>query len=66
LFGSDLFKIMNAFWLGFGNGLLGTFLMIIGPQRVDKHDSEKAGFIMAFYLTLGRSFGSAISGMSLH
>lgn len=31
LFNSDYFKIMNTFVLGFGNGFLGTFLMMIGP-----------------------------------
>lgn len=31
LFGSDIFKLSNTFLLGFGNGLLGTFLMILGP-----------------------------------
>jgi hypothetical protein len=65
LFGSDWFKLLNAFLIGFGNGALGTFLMILGPQRVDKTEQETAGFIMAFHMTIGRGIGSFISGIGL-
>ena len=57
---------MNTFLIGLGNGMLGTFLMILGPKKVDKIDAEKAGFIMAFYLSMGRSLGSLISTISFN
>ena len=31
IFGEDWFKLTNACMIGFGNGLLGTFLMILNP-----------------------------------
>jgi hypothetical protein len=66
LFDSDWFKIWNTFFLGLGNGLLGTLLMIIGPYKVSNNESERAGQIMAFHMTLGRGLGSMISGIGLY
>lgn len=43
LYDSDWFKIMNTMFLGIGNGVLGTMLMIIGPYKVSATDSERAG-----------------------
>ena len=66
LFDADWFKIINNFLIGFGNGFLGSLLMILGPQRVSNYDSERAGQIMAFHMTLGRGLGSMISGVGLY
>jgi ABC-type bacteriocin/lantibiotic exporter with double-glycine peptidase domain len=60
LFGSDWFKILNTLVLGFGNGFLGTILMVMGPYKVSSADSERAGQIMAFHMSLGRGLGSLI------
>jgi hypothetical protein len=43
LFNSDLFKIVNIIVLGFGNGFLGTLLMVLGPVKVQNSESERAG-----------------------
>jgi len=43
LFDSDWFKILNTLFIGFGNGLLGTLLMILGPYKVSNVESERAG-----------------------
>ncbi len=43
LFDSDWFKILNTFWLGLGNGVLGTLIMILGPYKVSNSESERAG-----------------------
>ena len=34
IFDSDWFKILNTLMIGFGNGFLGTLLMMIGPYKV--------------------------------
>jgi ABC-type bacteriocin/lantibiotic exporter with double-glycine peptidase domain len=60
LFDSDWFKILNTLILGLGNGLCGTLLMIMGPYKVSSADSERAGQIMAFHMTLGRGLGSMV------
>jgi equilibrative nucleoside transporter 1/2/3 len=60
LFNSDLFKILNIIVLGFGNGFLGTLLMVLGPVKVQNSESERAGQIMAFHMSLGRGMGSLI------
>lgn len=60
LFGSDWFKLWNTILLGLGNGFLGTLLMIIGPSKVSAGESERAGQIMAFHMTLGRGLGSMV------
>lgn len=65
LFGSDWFKLLNSILIGFGNGVLGTFIMIKGATIVSRKESETAGFIMAFHMTLGRGLGSLISGIGL-
>eukprot|EP00347_Sterkiella_histriomuscorum_P012064 403370027 len=66
IFDSDWFKILNTVFLGFGNGFLGTILMMIGPYKVSNQESERAGQIMAFYMTLGRGLGSMASGVGLY
>ena len=43
LFDADWFKIINTILIGFGNGFLGTILMIIGPYKVSNIESERAG-----------------------
>jgi hypothetical protein len=60
IFDSDWFKILNTFSIGFTNGLLGTLLMVVGPTRVNRDESERAGQIMAFHLTLGRGLGAMV------
>ena len=60
LFNSDWFKLLNTGLLGLGNGLLGTLLMIMGPHKVSCGESERAGQIMAFHMTLGRGLGSMV------
>lgn len=40
--------------------------MIVGPYRVSNVESERAGQIMAFHMTLGRALGSMISGIGLY
>lgn len=60
LFDSDWFKILNIVVLGLGNGLLGTMLMMLGPYKVSFGESERAGQIMAFHMTLGRGLGSMV------
>ena len=43
LFDTDWFKIVNIIFIGFGNGFLGTILMMIGPYKVSSIESERAG-----------------------
>ncbi|CDW71661.1 equilibrative nucleoside transporter [Stylonychia lemnae] len=66
LFDSDWFKIINILFIGFGNGFLGTILMMIGPYKVSNMESERAGQIMALFMTVGRGVGSMISGVGLY
>ena len=42
------------------SGILGTLLMILGPYKVSNAESERAGQIMAFHMTLGRGLGAMI------
>lgn len=65
LLANNLFILANSFLIGFGNGLLGTYLMICGPKRVTRSEQEIAGIIMAFHLTVGRSMGSFISSVAV-
>lgn len=46
--------------MGYGNGFLGTLLMVLGPLKVYSGESERAGQIMAFHMSLGRGMGSLI------
>ncbi len=43
IFDADWFKILNTLFIGFGNGFLGTLLMIVGPYKVSNVESERAG-----------------------
>lgn len=60
LYDANWFKMLNTIILGLSNGLLGTLLMILGPYKVQQPDSERAGQIMAFHMTLGRGIGSMV------
>jgi hypothetical protein len=60
VYDTDWFKTLNTVFLGMGNGLLGTMLMIMGPYKVSSSEAERAGQIMAFHMTLGRGLGSMV------
>ncbi|KAM4772346.1 equilibrative nucleoside transporter 1 [Rhinophrynus dorsalis] len=51
--------IMIVFALS--NGYLASLCMCFGPKKVDVHEAETAGAIMAFFLSLGLALGAGFS-----
>lgn len=43
------------------NGYLASLCMCFGPKKVNVHEAETAGAIMAFFLTLGLALGAGFS-----
>jgi len=41
------------FFFAITNGYAGTLAMMYGPTRVEEHERERAGIIMAFFLNFG-------------
>ncbi|XP_051275947.1 equilibrative nucleoside transporter 1 [Dicentrarchus labrax] len=61
LFSHDAWYIIFMIFFSFSNGYLASLCMCFGPKKVPQHESETAGAIMAFFLSLGLALGAAVS-----
>ncbi|XP_076829883.1 equilibrative nucleoside transporter 1a [Brachyhypopomus gauderio] len=61
VFANDAWYIIFMIVFSFSNGYLASLCMCFGPKKVAQHEAETAGAIMAFFLSLGLAFGSALS-----
>ncbi|XP_062320135.1 equilibrative nucleoside transporter 1a isoform X1 [Osmerus eperlanus] len=61
LFSHDAWYIIFMILFSFSNGYLASLCMCFGPKKVAQHESETAGAIMAFFLSLGLALGAALS-----
>lgn len=58
LFQADWFKILHIWIFAATNGYNMAAVMLLGPQRVQKVDKERAGLIMNFHLIVGVCVGA--------
>uniref|UniRef100_A0AAY4B0E7 Solute carrier family 29 member 1 n=1 Tax=Denticeps clupeoides TaxID=299321 RepID=A0AAY4B0E7_9TELE len=61
IFHHDACFILLMIVFAFSNGYLTSLCMCYGPKKVDPHEAETAGTIMAFFLSLGLACGAALS-----
>uniref|UniRef100_A0A6Q2ZC88 Solute carrier family 29 member 1a n=1 Tax=Esox lucius TaxID=8010 RepID=A0A6Q2ZC88_ESOLU len=61
IFEHDAWYIVFIILFSFSNGYLASLCMCFGPKKVAQHESETAGAIMAFFLSLGLALGAALS-----
>uniref|UniRef100_A0A7N8Y6R1 Equilibrative nucleoside transporter 1-like n=1 Tax=Mastacembelus armatus TaxID=205130 RepID=A0A7N8Y6R1_9TELE len=61
LFYHDAWYIVFMIFFSFSNGYLASLCMCFGPKKVQQHEAETAGAIMAFFLSLGLALGAAVS-----
>ncbi|KAI1886377.1 hypothetical protein AGOR_G00213390 [Albula goreensis] len=61
VFEHDAWYIVFMILFAFSNGYLASLCMCYGPKKVPPHESETAGAIMAFFLSLGLALGAALS-----
>ncbi|XP_049900111.1 equilibrative nucleoside transporter 1-like isoform X1 [Epinephelus moara] len=61
VFHHDGWFIFFMILFAFSNGYLASLCMCFGPENVLPHESESAGAIMAFFLSLGLASGAALS-----
>uniref|UniRef100_A0A8C9SGP1 Solute carrier family 29 member 1 (Augustine blood group) n=1 Tax=Scleropages formosus TaxID=113540 RepID=A0A8C9SGP1_SCLFO len=60
-FSHDAWFIFFMILFAFSNGYLASLCMCFGPKKVEAHEAETAGAIMAFFLSLGLALGASIS-----
>lgn len=60
-FHHDALYIIFMIFFSFSNGYLASLCMCYGPKKVDQHEAETAGAIMAFFLSLGLALGAGVS-----
>ncbi|KAJ8387285.1 hypothetical protein AAFF_G00157810 [Aldrovandia affinis] len=61
VFEHDAWYILFMVLFAFSNGYLASLCMCFGPKKVPPHESETAGAVMAFFLSLGLALGAALS-----
>ncbi|KAL1006221.1 hypothetical protein UPYG_G00069430 [Umbra pygmaea] len=61
IFHHDCWFIVFMIFFAFSNGYLASLCMCFGPKKVAPHESETAGAVMAFFLSLGLALGASIS-----
>uniref|UniRef100_V9KTY5 Solute carrier family 29 (Nucleoside transporters), member 2 n=1 Tax=Callorhinchus milii TaxID=7868 RepID=V9KTY5_CALMI len=61
VFGSDVWYIGFMILFALSNGYLVTLCMCYAPKKVSPKNSETAGAVMAFFLSLGLALGAALS-----
>ncbi|KAG5831484.1 equilibrative nucleoside transporter 1a [Anguilla anguilla] len=61
VFEHDAWYILFMVLFAFSNGYLASLCMCFGPKKVAGHESETAGAVMAFFLSLGLALGAAMS-----
>ncbi|XP_053568724.1 equilibrative nucleoside transporter 1 [Bombina bombina] len=61
LLAHDAWYICIMILFAVSNGYLASLCMCFGPKKVDVHESEAAGSIMAFFLSLGLALGAGFS-----
>ncbi|XP_068088757.1 equilibrative nucleoside transporter 1 [Hyperolius riggenbachi] len=57
----DAWYICIMIFFALSNGYLASLCMCFGPKKVDVHEAETAGAIMAFFLSLGLALGAGFS-----
>lgn len=57
----DAWYICIMVLFALSNGYLASLCMCFGPKKVNVHEAETAGAIMAFFLTLGLALGAGFS-----
>ncbi|CAN2387521.1 Solute carrier family 29 (nucleoside transporters) [Pristimantis euphronides] len=57
----DAWYIIIMVFFALSNGYLASLCMCFGPKKVNVHEAETAGAIMAFFLSLGLAFGAGFS-----
>ncbi|KAM4604089.1 equilibrative nucleoside transporter 1-like isoform 1-T2 [Polymixia lowei] len=60
-FQHDAWFIIFMILFAFTNGYLASLCMCFGPKKVESHEAETAGAIMAFFLSLGLALGASLS-----
>lgn len=60
-FAHDAWYIVFMMFFAFSNGYLASLCMCFGPKKVLPHETETAGSVMAFFLSLGLALGAAFS-----
>ncbi|XP_061535326.1 equilibrative nucleoside transporter 1-like isoform X2 [Phycodurus eques] len=61
VFRHDAFFAAFMLVFAFTNGYLASLAMCFGPKKVQPHEAETAGSVMAFFLSLGLASGAALS-----
>lgn len=61
LLAHDAWYICIMVLFALSNGYLASLCMCFGPKKVNVHEAETAGAIMAFFLTLGLALGAGFS-----
>ncbi|XP_071995907.1 equilibrative nucleoside transporter 1 [Engystomops pustulosus] len=57
----DAWYICIMVFFALSNGYLASLCMCFGPKKVNVHEAETAGAIMAFFLSLGLALGAGFS-----
>ncbi|XP_066474714.1 equilibrative nucleoside transporter 1 [Tiliqua scincoides] len=57
----DAWYIVFMIFFAISNGYLASLCMCFGPKKVQPHEAETAGTIMAFFLSLGLALGAVLS-----
>nr|XP_020640730.1 equilibrative nucleoside transporter 1 [Pogona vitticeps]XP_020640731.1 equilibrative nucleoside transporter 1 [Pogona vitticeps] len=61
MFAHDAWYIVFMIFFAISNGYLASLCMCFGPKKVQPHEAETAGTIMAFFLSLGLALGAILS-----